>query len=121
MNDKVGELYARCQLTTFSIVILGVLKTAIEHVKIIEDIYNDISTLLPLHIKVRALYSLAEGYCYVLSDITKASIYLDSAIRICVENNISNVLCLLTVMKNTMYGFNGKWDRFAQNVKNMIT
>ena len=117
LNDKVGELYARCQLTTFSIVILGVLKKAIEHVKIIEDIYNDISCSLPLHIKVRALYSLAEGYCYVLSDITKASIYLESAIRICLKNNISNVLCLLIVMKNTMDGFNGNWDRFAQNVE----
>ncbi|WP_208597713.1 AAA family ATPase [Desulfogranum mediterraneum] len=116
-NNALGEIQARCQLVEFFILIKGMLAEGAEHVVKIEELYNELSAVLPLPVKARTLYILAEGYCYIIANIEKAHNYIDLATRLCLNNQLHNVMGGLAVISNYRYGFVGNWQGFAQNIE----
>lgn len=112
LGQKTGELMARCQLNTSYILIEGLLGKCQVHLERIEVLLDEVYEELPPPVIARALYSLAEGYCYILAQMEKAHECIGKATKLCLEKNLFNVLATVSVIENTRLGFIGDWPGF---------
>lgn len=116
-NDKTGMIVSNSQLIEYHTIIDARFNLMVKYIDNLERIYCQKKETLPLSLKLRTLYSLSMGLCFLQMDLKKVKRYDTQILDLSIKNNLDNLTAMTRLTRAYRHCFVGHWDKGRQEVE----